>query len=383
MKILFLTPRDSGKNFGGVERHVRILRKELEKRGYKVKELSLDEIDEFNKGLALRTQGQALGALGYKFQAWRWLWRNRSLFKWANVIHVHDVFWWIMPFAIINKGLALLRHQGQALETNQGRLFVTFHGWEGVCPPSRSAVWQKRLAAFLSDGTIGVGNFFKKWYGIAPSRVVYGVLDPNISIASLDSSTALGMTKNSPDCHVRQSRTRNDRLSVVFLGRLEKVNGIEVVIEVIKRINKGYKDYKNYKNHGINIFFVGDGSYRKQAEKFGKVTGMVKNPQKYLIGADAVITSSYMSMLEAAAMGKPIIAIRDNQLKGDYLNCHPLRKYIVICKNSRELARRIASLQFRKDAIRSARDWALRQTPEKLASEYEKLWSFVNKSLRS
>ena len=33
MNILFLTPRDSKKNLGGVEGHVRILTKELEQAG--------------------------------------------------------------------------------------------------------------------------------------------------------------------------------------------------------------------------------------------------------------------------------------------------------------------------------------------------------------
>ena len=55
---------------------------------------------------------------------------------------------------------------------------------------------------------------------------------------------------------------------------------------------------------------------------------MVKDPQKYLVDADIVITSSYMSMLEAAAMGKPVIAIGNSELKEDYLNCHPLRKWM-------------------------------------------------------
>ena len=65
MKILFLTPRDSKKNLGGVEGHVRILTEELAKRGHKVKELALDEIDRLNKGQAFLSKGRALG---YKFR---------------------------------------------------------------------------------------------------------------------------------------------------------------------------------------------------------------------------------------------------------------------------------------------------------------------------
>ena len=146
------------------------------------------------------------------------------------------------------------------------------------------------------------------------------------------------------------------------------MNGVEVLLKALDR-----KDGPLQRQRTVlfRFIFVGEGSYRKQAEKFGKVTGMVKDPQKYLVDADIVITSSYMSMLEAAAMGKPVIAIGNSELKEDYLNCHPLRKWMRVCKNSEELVGRIASLQLRKDAIRAARDWAVGQTPERLADVYE------------
>ena len=145
---------------------------------------------------------------------------------------------------------------------------------------------------------------------------------------------------------------------------------------VLKAVNKGYKGYKSYRSRGIKIIFVGDGSWRQKAERFGKVTGMIKNPWKYLVDADVVITSSYMSMLETAAMGKPIIAIANNELKMDYLNCHPLRKWIKVVKNVDELYKGL-TLASQGETLRglgAAREWAIKQTPKKLADSYESLW---------
>jgi len=260
MNILFLTPRDSGKNLGGVEGHVRILDRELERRGHRIKELSLDEVDGLNKGQALLWQGLALG---HKLKAWGYLWKKRDLFKWAEVVHVHDVFWWYLPFGLLNwLGVWWDRGNGgffkgiwRNLEDFRGKkrvkpVFITFHGWEGVCPPTMSAVIQKRLADFLSDGTIGVGNFFKKWYGVKPDRMEWGVVGPEINKgrAFEYKGQALGTGKQ-----------------IVFLGRLEEVNGIEILLRALK--------VGPWRTPGSNLFrliFVGDGSYRKQAEKFGK-----------------------------------------------------------------------------------------------------------------
>ncbi|MBI5356151.1 glycosyltransferase family 4 protein [Candidatus Collierbacteria bacterium] len=389
MNILFLTPRDSKTNLGGVEGHVRILTEELEKRGHKVKELSLEDRRAPNhayfgpEASSLALPKSAVSGFGRssdilslapkyrdrpkrfgKIEAWVKLWKNRGLFNWAEVIHVHDVFWWYFPFAVVNKGLALLRQQGQAFAG------ITFHGWEGVYPPSRSAVWQKKLATWLSNGTIGVGSFFKKWYGVETDRVVWGAVNLKVN-KGLAFRLAKGQALR----------------KIVFLGRLEEVNGIETVMEAMdKLINRQIDKYTNrqidkLQRDSPRFVFIGDGSYRKQAEKFGRVTGMVKDPQKYLVAADVVITSSYISMLEAAAMGKPIIAIANNPLKEDYLNCHPLRKYIKVVKNVEELIKIIrglnkglASPQQQGQALKNANRWATRQTAEKLADEYESLW---------
>src|SRR3990167_9137146 len=191
MNILFLTPRESGTNLGGVERHVKLLTEELVRRGHEVRELALDEF--------IKETPCSARSLLFKLQAWQYLRKKRELFRWADIVHVHDVFWWVMPFLPLikwNKGYKSYKNYKidchgppkAALAMTKSKVFVTFHGWEGRCPPTKSAIWQKRLAAWLSDGTIGVGDFFEKWYGVKPDRIVWGAFAPAVRSLSSEAS---------------------------------------------------------------------------------------------------------------------------------------------------------------------------------------------------
>lgn len=377
MKILFLTPRESKTNLGGVERHVRLLTEELVRRGHQVKELSLGKTDKSYKDYKYyrrfkESPCHAARRHLFKFLAWKLLWENRRFIRQADIIHIHDIFWWYLPFRFL-----FLRKP----------VFTTFHGWEGRYPPTRSAVWQKRLAAFLSDGTIGVGSFFEKWYGVKTDRVVWGAIDKSYKGYKDYKDGEKGE---------KEQKDEKEKGKTVFFGRLEEVNGIEIVIEAAERLNKGYKGYKNYKENDDNhlVFFVGDGTFRKQAERVGRVTGMVENPWKYLVGAEVVIASSYLAILEAAALGKRIIAVADNPLKRDYLEGHPLRGYFKVVGSAEKLVGEITDKSYKdykdyKEREKGEKDqkdekgegkagegntWALGQTAEKLGDEYEELW---------
>jgi glycosyltransferase involved in cell wall biosynthesis len=155
---------------------------------------------------------------------------------------------------------------------------------------------------------------------------------------------------------------------------LEEVNGAEVVIEAIAKINKG--PAFGYKGRAFtSVTFVGDGSFREQAEEVGIVTGMMREPWKYLADAEVVIASSYLAILEAAAMGKKIIAVANNPLKRDYLESHPLRRYFEVAENSNELANVINKGPALPRQGRALRAWARGQTAERLANVYEELWN--------
>ena len=46
------------------------------------------------------------------------------------------------------------------------KVYITFHGWEGKWPLPMWAILNKRIANFLCNGSIAVGIYIEKWYGI-------------------------------------------------------------------------------------------------------------------------------------------------------------------------------------------------------------------------
>ena len=90
---------------------------------------------------------------------WFWLFKNKKLIKETNIIHCHDVFIWYLPFRF------LYPHK---------KVYTTFHGWEGTWPIPWQNILQKRLANKLSNGTIAVGKYIGKYYGIKADKIIYG-----------------------------------------------------------------------------------------------------------------------------------------------------------------------------------------------------------------
>ncbi|MFH0943411.1 MAG: hypothetical protein V1810_04535, partial [Candidatus Beckwithbacteria bacterium] len=83
--------------------------------------------------------------------------------------------------------------------------------------------------------------------------------------------------------------------------------------------------------------FVGDGPLKTKAKKLGLVTGIVKDIQPYLIQADAVFCSSYLTIWKALAYKRQIFCLYQNPLKFDYLNDFPARKYLHLVGSAEEL----------------------------------------------
>lgn len=146
MKILFFTRR-AWPDIGGVEKHVGEVAKALEKKGHSVRIISERDI-----------KYPHIKFFGLLF-IWFWLFRNRNIIEKADVVHCHDVFIWYLPFRFLYPGKPV---------------FTTFHGWEGVWPIPRKNILLKRLAAKLSWGTIAVGHFIEKYYGIKADKIIYG-----------------------------------------------------------------------------------------------------------------------------------------------------------------------------------------------------------------
>jgi len=334
MKILFLVKRFYP-SIGGVEKHAFEVAKELADRGDEItivtEENSFDsKLKQDNLKLFAKIYRIPAGESEKlkKFRIWKWFWKNRRLIKEAEIIHCHDVFYWYLPFRFLfpNKPV-----------------FITFHGWEGKFPIPKRNLLMRKIGEKLSNGNICIGEYLKKWYGTKTDFVSYG-----------------GVRLE------KEKANQNDQKRIVFVGRLEKDNGLPIYLKLLKILKEKKVNFK--------IEFYGDGSLRKEAEKYGKVFGFTDNAYSKISSAGIVFASSYLVILEALSLKKAVISVYDNPLKKDYLFDSPFRNYLVLNSDPVKLAEEmIFLLKTDKENLRGY-DWARKQTWEKVTDLYLKLW---------
>jgi glycosyltransferase involved in cell wall biosynthesis len=339
MKILMLS-RFFWPHIGGVEKHVEKVGDELIKKGHTVTVLTLQHdpklplIETRRKIKILR-----IPYSNNKWRLWKNLWAKRSVIKQADIVHCHDIFFWYLPFRFIYP---------------QKPVYITFHGWEGKFPIPQKNKLMRRLSEQLSWGNICVGDYLKKYYNTKPDYITYGGCEYQPS-------------GRAPFINSKKLK------EVVFIGRLEKDLGIEMYLPVFQQIKK---------KHGFKITFVGDGSYRQQAEKIGRVTGFVKNISPYLQKPAFIFASSYLTILEAMVNQRPVFALYHNQLKKDYLKLFPGAKFIHISGSAKELRRQFdqAVKQPKKidQMIVQAYAFAKKQTWNKVVNQYLNLWNITS-----
>ncbi len=269
MKILFLS-NYFYPHIGGVETHALEIAKILAKNGNEVSVITEKyrrlEKEEIHQGIKIYRFTYPHTKLFGIISIWWWMFQNKHLIKNVDVVQCHDVFIWYLPFRFLFPFK---------------KVYTTFHGWEGVWPIPFKNKFIKKLSWLLSKGSIGIGKYVGKYYGIKPDFITYG------GVEKID------------------SKFKKEKGSVIFLGRLEKDTCVFQFIEDIK--NKKFK----------KIIFVGDGKYRTECSKYGYVTGYA-SPEKYLKKAEYCVPGGYLSYLAAKAYGCKIITFADNPLKKDY-----------------------------------------------------------------
>lgn len=254
MRILFIA-HHKWPHIGGVEKHMQEVSKSLERKGNKVKIISEEDIKYPHVKL--------LGLL----YIWYWFFKNRKMIQNVDVVHIHDVFIWYLPFCFLYP---------------KKPVYITFHGWEGVWPIPGKNIFYKRLAAKLSKGSIAVGYYIEKYYGVKADKIIYG-----------------GTTIYR---YIDISKRKN---TAVFVGRLERDTGVLKFTEWLK------------KNPGKKAEFIGDGSLRGECEKYGKVCGFC-DPIPFFKKAEYAVPAGYLSYIEAKSFGCKIIVYPNNSLKKDY-----------------------------------------------------------------
>lgn len=331
MTILFLTPRFYPE-IGGVEKHSFEIAKILSKK-HRVIVFTQGEKDQRQNIKGIKVIRLNFGKKNWfkKFRIWLKLLKYRKVIEKADIIHCHDVFFWYLPLRIIYP---------------RKKVYITFHGYEGVFPPELTAVFIRKLSEKLSNGNMAVGKYIEKWYGTKANSILYGAVKKT---------------------NYSMSEKKHSKLRILFIGRLEKDTGIEIYSKVLKRL-------KNY-----NFEACGDGSLKNELESFGKIHGFVKNLDKYIGKADVIFSSSYLSILDAMIQKKPVFSVYENPLKRDYLKMTPFSKWIYISNSFQKTLNQI-SFVVRKDEMReknllNSYNWVREKTWEKVVRNYLTLWN--------
>lgn len=349
MTILFFA-RFFYPHIGGVEKHVSEISKRLIKKGHKVivvteqllstnipiylqlkeKYSKLSEKEIIENILVYRIPVGSNNWLK-KFRIWIWLFRNIDLISKADIIHCHDVFFWYLPFRFLYP---------------KKKIFVTFHGYEKF-PVSKKAIVVRRISEKLSFGNICIGDFIKKWYGTKPDFVSYGGVD------------------------IPKSATVNNiKESAVFMGRLDEQTGILIYVKAFKKIKEKIPDFK------FSVF--GEGKFKDKIRPYVDYEGETETATEEIRKYNFVFASRYLSILEAMAAKRLVLAVYDNPLKEDYLKISPFAKYITIVNSSDKVAEKAIYLlenpDEAKNMIRDGFNWVKNQTWENVANMYVKLW---------
>lgn len=318
---------------GGVETHVAEVSKELCHRGFEVTiitkshENHLPEIDSLADISIWR-----LPTNSAKKTTWFWMWQHRSLVVQADVIQVHDVWWWLIP----------------VLPFVWRKLHITFHGWETEWPIRWQAKLHRLIASWTARTTLHVGAWIQEFYWDKPTAITYGgtLLTPAIKQAI------------KPD-------------QFVFVGRLAEDTGVKQVCQFIAALKK--------MKPTTTITWVGDGPLRSDCQNYGQVVGWVTEPQKYTASAQVVIASSYLSILDAQSQGKLVVALFDNPLKERYLETYPGVKWMLMGNQPEELAFELYQLLADKTKLtkylQGMATFVHAQTWAKVTDVYEQLWT--------
>jgi glycosyltransferase involved in cell wall biosynthesis len=341
MKVLFLTRRYLP-HHGGVEKHL------SEVIAHLPTEFQVTVVTEQHDAqLPLSEKNDRATVLripivtnkSLKIQIWSWWFRHFNLLLNTDVVHVHDVYFWLLPlrFFLWFKPV-----------------FMTFHGYEGHDPQLKEKFWHK-VAAFFSEGSIAAGKFHQKWYGVDSDFYTYGGVD----------ETKFHLAK-------KQNLERETVKKFVFVGRLASDTGIEMYLAAIHQLQQQQKK--------VHLDIYGDGSLREKLEKIVTknnlpVTfhGQQNITAQVYQNADFSFVSGYLSMLEALASGSNVIAVTnpEQEIKSDYLYMTPFAKWITIANSPEEI---VTAVQNNSLLPVEAQSWAQAQTWQKVTETYLQLW---------
>jgi len=297
-------------HLGGVERHVWQVAQELQTRGYEVEILTTQHQadlaqEEVLQGIKVHRfvlpQPEAKWRL---FKTWLQLARFWRLFAQAEIIHVHDVMIWLLPWRLL---------------FFRKKFILTMHGWEGIFPIPKKNIFFKKLSAWLANKVICVGDYIEKYYRVKADKVIFGGVDKKWLIDEKK------ITK-------KHQFKPGEKVQLLYVGRLAEDTGLPGLLKILPLIPE----------EKLEVIFAGDGALRAKCEKYGQVLGWQTAPQlqSLLHQAQLCFVGGYLSALEAMAAGCLALASFQHQLKKDYWQLGQMSDW-VICGQPAQLQKKI------------------------------------------
>ncbi|MGD8744636.1 MAG: glycosyltransferase family 4 protein [Candidatus Woesebacteria bacterium] len=336
MKVLMFS-RLYKPHVGGVERHVENLCRVLTGKGYEISIITeahddyLEKEETIDNVKVTRIKYPKIKYLSPIF-IWIELLKNIKIIRQADIVHIHDIFIWYLPFRLLFPFK---------------KVYITFHGYRSY-PIKETAIILQKIAEHMTRANICIGDFIPKWYGTNADLVSYGAVD------------------------LKKFRQKGEKITydAVFSGRLADLTGIMTYLKAVEILRKeGYK---------FRLVVLGDGKYKNQAERLADAKGFVEDPSSFFNKSRYAFVTGYLAILEAFASNKLVFAVYDNPLISDYLGLTPFSKWIEISDNPRGLAKKIKTYienpGKEEKKIKKAHSWVRKQTWEKMAKNYIKLW---------
>lgn len=320
MKALLLT-ESAPPMVGGVEKHISQILPWLVKQGWAVTVLSRREF------LPQPSRWRGLGLLQIW---WQLLTRHWQTLREAELILIHDVFIYYLPFVWFwpNK-----------------KIITTFHGYEKIYPIPRRNIFYKQLAQKFSTATLSIGSYINQYYQ----------LDKHNNFLSYGGVTL-------PRRKVKLADKQAD--SFLFVGRLEPDTGLPMFLDFLSLLKQH--------QHSFSVQFCGAGPLTTQCQKFGPVLGW-RSPRPLLRRSSACFVGGYLSALEGMALHNLVLCAYEHPLKKDYWLTSPLAPYLVIGNSAEQLYQEYLRLRKQPALLDQAYQLASKHSWSQLESLYAKI----------
>jgi len=158
--------------------------------------------------------------------------------------------------------------------------------------------------------------------------------------------------------HIKHTHTKTHQYDVLYIGRLDKIKQINMLLEIMIMVKK--------KKPKIKLCLVGDGSEMKNLKRFAQknnlgnniiFTGYVHNPKQYFLQSKVFVYPSRnegmsFSLLEAMAYGLPVVCndfpsvrdcVKENVNGYIYRTVSDAASYILRLIDSKQLRKRMGN----------------------------------------